>query len=56
LPEILFILLVILLIFGAAKLPEIGRSLGEAIRAFKKGVQDDPDRRGGSDGPEDMRK
>ena len=56
LPEVLFILLVILLIFGAAKLPEIGRSLGEAIREFKKGTQNDTDRRGGSGGTDDMRK
>lgn len=36
LPEILIVVFVVLLIFGAKKLPEIGRSLGKAIREFKK--------------------
>ncbi|MDD5634452.1 MAG: twin-arginine translocase TatA/TatE family subunit [Candidatus Omnitrophica bacterium] len=40
LPEILLIFLVLLLIFGAAKLPEIGRALGKAISEFKKGTQE----------------
>lgn len=40
LPEILLILVIALLIFGAAKLPEIGRSLGKALSEFKKGTQD----------------
>ena len=35
--ELIIILLIILLIFGAAKLPEIGRALGKAIKEFKKG-------------------
>lgn len=39
LPEILLILLIALLIFGAAKLPEIGRSLGKALNEFKKSTQ-----------------
>ncbi len=34
--EITVILLIILILFGAAKLPEIGRSLGRAIHEFKK--------------------
>jgi sec-independent protein translocase protein TatA len=36
--EILLILGVILLLFGAKKLPEMGRSLGSALRGFKKSV------------------
>ncbi len=36
LTEILLILLVAMLLFGAGRLPEIGRSLGEGIRNFKK--------------------
>ncbi len=39
LPEILLILVIALLIFGAARLPEIGRSLGKALSEFKKGMQ-----------------
>ncbi len=39
-PELLVILVLVLLIFGAGKLPEIGAGLGKAIRGFKKGVQE----------------
>ena len=34
--EIIFIVLVIVLLFGAKKLPEIGRALAETIREFRK--------------------
>jgi sec-independent protein translocase protein TatA len=37
--EILFLLLIALLLFGSSKLPEVGRSLGKAIREFKKASQ-----------------
>ncbi len=36
--EILIILAVVLLLFGAKKLPEMGKSLGAALRGFKKSV------------------
>ena len=39
-PEIIFIALVIILLFGAKKLPEIGSSLGKAIREFRKAGKD----------------
>jgi sec-independent protein translocase protein TatA len=35
LPEILIILLIVILIFGANRLPEIGRGIGSAIRNFR---------------------
>ncbi len=38
--ELLVILLICLLIFGAAKLPEIGRALGKTIKEFKKALKD----------------
>lgn len=38
--EIIIILLVILLLFGAKRLPEIGKSLGDGIREFKKAFKD----------------
>lgn len=38
--ELLVILLICLLIFGAAKLPEIGRALGKTIKEFKKSMKD----------------
>ena len=40
LPELLVILLVVLLLFGTKRLPEIGKSLGEGIREFKKALND----------------
>ena len=43
LPELLIIFLVCLLLFGAARLPEIGRSLGDGIREFKKAFKDGQD-------------
>ncbi|HOQ71652.1 MAG TPA: twin-arginine translocase TatA/TatE family subunit [Smithellaceae bacterium] len=42
-PELLIILVIILIIFGVGKLPEIGRGLGEGIRNFKKSVSDKND-------------
>jgi len=35
-PEMMIILIVALLVFGPKKLPEIGKSVGKAIREFKK--------------------
>ncbi len=35
-PELLIILVVVVLLFGAKKLPQLGDSLGKAIRAFRK--------------------
>ena len=39
-PELLVILVIILVIFGAGKLPEIGKGLGKGIRNFKKGINE----------------
>jgi sec-independent protein translocase protein TatA len=39
LPELLIILAVLVLLFGAKKLPELGDSLGKGIRAFKKAAE-----------------
>ena len=39
--ELLVIFLVILLLFGAKRLPEIGSSLGKSIRDFKKALSGD---------------
>jgi len=38
LPELVVILVVVMLIFGAKKIPEIARSLGSAVNEFKKGI------------------
>jgi sec-independent protein translocase protein TatA len=37
-PELLIVLAVVLLLFGSTKLPKLARSLGEASKEFKKGV------------------
>jgi sec-independent protein translocase protein TatA len=45
-PEIILIILVIVLLFGAKKLPELARGSGRALRIFKaetKGLMDDDD-------------
>ena len=45
-PEIIIILLVIMLIFGARRLPEIGTSLGKSIRTFKSAVTGEDEKQG----------
>ena len=39
LPELLVILLIVIIIFGAGKLPQLGRGLGEGLRNFKDSVK-----------------
>ncbi|MBI4565827.1 MAG: twin-arginine translocase TatA/TatE family subunit [Planctomycetes bacterium] len=39
-PELLVILLVVLLLFGAAKIPQLMKGLGQGISEFKKGVKE----------------
>ncbi|MFZ6003974.1 MAG: twin-arginine translocase TatA/TatE family subunit [Actinomycetota bacterium] len=39
-PELLIVLLVILVLFGGAKLPKLARSLGKAQSEFKAGLKD----------------
>ncbi len=39
-PELVIILVIILIIFGAGKLPEIGGAIGKGIRNFKKSFQE----------------
>jgi len=40
-PELLIVLVVILVLFGGAKLPKLARSLGQAQKEFKDGLSDD---------------
>ena len=42
-PELIIIALVVLLLFGATRLPKLGRSMGESISGFKKGLDDASD-------------
>ncbi len=41
--EILLILLIVVLIFGTNRIPELGRGLGEGIKNFKKAVKGEED-------------
>ena len=41
--EIILILAVLLLLFGARKLPELARSLGRSARELRRGMNEDPD-------------
>ena len=51
LKEILLVLLIILLLFGAKRIPELARSLGRGIGEFKSGMKDQPPQ-----GPADPKK
>lgn len=42
LPELIVLLVIVLVVFGAGKLPEIGRGIGEGIKNFKKSTKEDP--------------
>ncbi len=42
-PELLVILLIVVVIFGASKLPQLGKGLGEGIRNFRQGVKGEED-------------
>jgi sec-independent protein translocase protein TatA len=43
--ELILILLIVIIIFGARKLPDLGKSIGEGIKNFKKSMntKDEPD-------------
>ncbi len=45
LPELLVILVIVVLIFGGSRLPELGKGVGSAIKNFKQGMKEgsDPD-------------
>jgi len=39
-PELLVVLVIVIIIFGASRLPQLGEGLGKAIKGFKKGISD----------------
>jgi sec-independent protein translocase protein TatA len=39
--EILLILLIVLILFGAKKIPELAKSLGRGVKEFKQGLKDE---------------
>jgi sec-independent protein translocase protein TatA len=54
-PELIILLVVVVLLFGAKKLPELGSSVGKSIKNFKRGIEDataeddEPDKRATAD-------
>ena len=42
-PELIVVLVIVLVIFGATRLPQLGEGLGKAIKGFKKGISGDDD-------------
>ncbi len=48
-PELIIILAVVLLLFGSTRLPKLARSLGQASKEFKHGVNEADDDRGRTD-------
>tara|TARA_B100000315_G_C14594777_1_gene598198 strand:+ start:5588 stop:5842 length:255 start_codon:yes stop_codon:yes gene_type:complete len=40
--ELILILFIVLVIFGAGKLPQLGEGIGKAIKGFKRSVHDEP--------------
>jgi len=44
-PELIIILVIVLVVFGAGKLPEIGSGIGKAIRNFKQATNEDAPRK-----------
>ena len=54
-PELIWIFVIVVIFFGAKKLPELARSMGSSVTQFKKGLKDGqtPPATGGGDGPPD---
>lgn len=53
-PELIIILIVILLLFGGAKLPKLARSLGQAQNEFKRGLKEGSETDVEQDKPSDV--
>jgi sec-independent protein translocase protein TatA len=44
-PELILIFVIVIVIFGTSRIPELGKGLGEGIRNFKKAIKDDEGKR-----------
>ena len=56
LPELIIILFIILLLFGAKRLPEMMRSIGKGVKEFKKGVKEGEEEEGEKESTRDEKK
>ena len=45
-PELIIILVILVLLFGATKLPQLSRSIGSSMKELRKGMQDDDGEKG----------
>lgn len=52
-PELILILVIVVVIFGASRLPQLGRGLGEGISNFRDGLKGKDDKTLPPKGPED---
>lgn len=41
--HIIVVMVIVLLVFGPQKIPELGKGMGEALRSFKKALDEEPD-------------
>ena len=48
--SLLLILAIVILLFGAKRIPDLARGLGQGIRNFRSGMRDEPDGDGGEGG------
>ncbi len=53
--ELFFLFLIVLLVFGAKRIPEIGRSIGKGISEFKKGMREVESELTASEKPEEKK-
>ncbi len=56
LPELIIVLFIILLLFGAKRLPEVMRSIGKGVKEFKKGVKEEDESGSGKESTKDEKK
>lgn len=55
LPELIIILVIVLVLFGGKKLPELSRSLGDSMRELRSGLKDDHEKNKKENQPSDGR-
>ncbi len=53
--ELIIIFLIVVVLFGASRLPQLGRGLGEGIRNFRKGISQDEAKDPAVEAPRDER-
>ena len=54
--ELLIILLIVIVLFGAKRIPDLARGLGEGIRNFRTGIKEPAGDKGGEDNAKDQEK